>query len=119
MTVTDTVTATGGDLLLDAAGALAIDNAVTATAGNASLIAGGAITQAAAGDVTVGGNLDVEAGGAITMNADASSASTGNGNIRYLSTVGDITLGLLNAGTGNVRVQALERQHRRWSCGTE
>ncbi|WP_229146672.1 LysM peptidoglycan-binding domain-containing protein [Alcanivorax sp. 1008] len=107
LTVTDTVTATGGDLLLDAAGDLAIDNAVAATAGNASLIAGGAITQAADGDVSVAGNLDVEAGGAITMNADASSTSTGGGNMRYLSTVGDITLGVLNTGTGNVRVQAL------------
>ncbi|MCC1496990.1 hypothetical protein, partial [Alcanivorax sp. 1008] len=106
LTVTDTVTATGGDLLLDAAGDLTINNGVTATAGNASLIAGGLITQSATGDVIVAGNLDVEAGGAITMNADASSTSTGSGNIRYLSTVGDITLGLLDAGTGNVRVEA-------------
>ncbi|MDF1628150.1 MAG: hypothetical protein P1U78_00020, partial [Alcanivoracaceae bacterium] len=60
--VDEAVSATAGDLLLDAVGNLAINNTVEATAGNASLLAGGAITQAAAGDVTVGGNLDVEAG---------------------------------------------------------
>ncbi|MCK5875981.1 MAG: hypothetical protein KAG82_14890, partial [Alcanivoracaceae bacterium] len=108
LTVTDTVTATDGDLLLDVAGNLQIDNVVTATTttttGNASLLAGGSITQSETGDVNVDGSLDVEAGTTITMVDDGAdgAVSTAGGNIRYLAT-GDIRLASLNGA--NVLVQ--------------
>ncbi len=104
LTVTDTVTATAADLLLDAAGNLQVDNTVTATAGNASLLAGGAIGQSATGDVTVGGTLDVFAqGGDITMTDGAISLATGN--IRYEAT-GDIRLASLSGADVEVRAGA-------------
>ncbi|MGB1221273.1 MAG: beta strand repeat-containing protein, partial [Alcanivoracaceae bacterium] len=99
------VQAINGDLLLDAATDLLIDNTVTANAGNVSLIAGGAITQADIGDVSAGGSLDVDAGTTITMDdsgADSATA-TAAGNIRYLAG-GDIRLGGLD-GT-DVRVES-------------
>jgi autotransporter-associated beta strand protein len=104
LTVSNPVTATANDLLLQALGGhLAVNAAVTATAGSLSLLASGNVTQAAAGDVTAGGHLDVEAtSGPITMDASAVSTAAGS-NLRYRA-AGDIRLGHVSAA--NVLVES-------------
>ncbi|WCJ60221.1 hypothetical protein NXS98_03575 [Fontisphaera persica] len=100
------VAGTGGNLRLTALAAnrgIVLNAPVTTDTGHVSMLAGRDITQNTGGNVvTGGGTVDVEAGGAILMQNGVTTTS-GGGNIRYQA-AGRITLGGLNAGTGNVSV---------------
>ena len=103
LTVSNAFAASTGQALLHAQGGnLAINNTINAGT-NASLLASANITQAAAGDATVGGSLDVHAqGGDINMTDGAVSDVTGN--IQYLAT-GDIYVAQIDSAA-NVRIEA-------------
>jgi len=96
----DTTEATNADITLNAS--------VTSTTGNISIIGKDNITQNANGDITTSEStktIDLLADNAITM-VDGAVTQSNNSNIRYEATAGDITLGELNAGTGNVALTA-------------
>ena len=99
ITLTDDISATGTVTLAATAGDI-----ITAAEDAGAEIAGTTVTLNAlagnVGDAGVGGAIDVTASAAV--NADV---STANGNI-YIDAVDDIPLGLLNAGTGTVTVNA-------------
>ncbi len=66
------------------------------------------LVQNAAGHLrtdALGRTIDVLAANAITMNV-AANATTNHGDIRYQADTGDITLGTLNAGTGDIALIA-------------
>ena len=96
-----------GNLLLQAGGGITLNSSVVSTGGDMSLIAGDdGLTQAADGDLTTvgaGKTITVQAGGGITMAAGAR-ALTNNGNIHYGTEIGDIVIGGLNAGSGQIAV---------------
>lgn len=103
-TAANTASANGNLLILGKAGSAAnsdIDlNALVSAsgAGNVSVLSAHGVNQNA-NITTAGGTVDVDAGnGNITMGAGTATASSG-GNIRYAAT-GDISLDLLNTGTG-------------------
>ena len=106
------VSATGSSaniLLNAAAGAVDIQTGVMSANGNISINAGTTVSQStSASDITAlasGKTVDVKAGSGISM-VDGALTQSNNGNIRYESTTGDITLEELNAGTGDVSVTA-------------
>jgi len=104
--VSDAVLA-AGDILIRAGGAGSdlTQNAgadIVSSGGDISLLAQDAIAQDAA-VTSSGGTIDVEAfDGALTM-ASGTITGSGGGNIRYAAN-GDVALGLLNAGAGDVSV---------------
>jgi len=108
LTVTGDVSlgGSGGLILLQAqAGDLTLGGSVIATGAAVSILGQGSVTQAAdTSVVSTGGTIDVEATtGAITQD-DTSLISTGSatgGSVRMKS-AGDITLGGIEAGSGNV-----------------
>ena len=88
---------TGSDLTQNAGADIS-----TTGSGNISLLAQNSIEQNA-NVTTVGGTVDVEAfNGSISMGSGTETVS-GGGNIRYASS-GDVSIGLLNAGAGDVSV---------------
>jgi hypothetical protein len=98
-----------GNVLIEAQGTgqnVTLNAGVTSGTGNISVIAPNAVSQTSdeADITTTGGTIDVEAGGAITMASNALANSNG-GDVRYVAGT-DVTLGQLNAGTGNIRVEA-------------
>ncbi|ANT65946.1 calcium-binding protein [Prosthecochloris sp. CIB 2401] len=99
----------GGNILINAvAGSVQVQSGVKANDGNISINAGTTVEQSAAGDITAaasGMTIDVQAVNAITM-ADGAVTESTDGNIRYEATAGDVTLGELDAGTGDVAVIA-------------
>ena len=102
LTVDSAVATTGGNIKLATnTGNIDINNTVDAS-GDLSVLSAGSLSQAAAGDMTAGGTLDVQAANGITMTDGA--VSTATGNLRYLTTAGDIALASLNGA--NVRVDA-------------
>ncbi|NML47853.1 LEPR-XLL domain-containing protein [Ramlibacter sp. G-1-2-2] len=93
-----------GNLLLQAGGS----TSDIALAGSAS--AGGAMSLIAGRDATVkstvtttGGSIDIQSGGRIDAQQGSAIAS-GNGNVQLLALSGSVTLELVNAGTGTVRI---------------
>ncbi len=107
LAVVQPVTAHGdGNILLVAVNDLAVQSAIGSTSGNISILAGGDLTQTSTGDIATGdGTVDVQAAtGSIAMSAGAS-AATLNRNIRYQAGA-NVSLGMLNAGSGNVGVIA-------------
>jgi hypothetical protein len=112
ITVADAIQA-GSDILLQAGGVEAdgIDsnlnlqnngNITSTGAGYISLLAEDTINQDA-NVTTNGGTVDVEAFGNSIAMADGTVTNSNGGNIRYAAS-GNIELGLLNAGTGDVSV---------------
>ncbi|MEM6691509.1 MAG: hypothetical protein AAF664_18925, partial [Planctomycetota bacterium] len=104
----------GLDIVLAAGGSDSdanIDSSVTSASGSITVLAQDVVVQSADGDLetsTSGETIYVRAvDGSITMDADASSTTT-DGNVFYRadSAGQDITIGQLNAGAGDVAVQA-------------
>ncbi|MEX0331567.1 MAG: filamentous hemagglutinin N-terminal domain-containing protein [Puniceicoccaceae bacterium] len=95
----------GADVLLSAGGVASnLDlNASVDSGDGTSLLAGNSVLQSA--NVTAGGSIDVEAtNGAITMDPGSSSTAT-DANIRYAAN-GDVTVGSLAAGAGDVSISS-------------
>lgn len=107
VTLDNAVSATavsGSQVRVSAGTSLAVNAAVSSAGGYVSLLAGGAITHAAAGGVsTLGGGIDEQAGGALAF-APATVVSTAGGGLR-LQSGGVLTLGQLNAGSGEAWLQ--------------
>ena len=105
--VKDATVAAGDNLRLGSAGNVTVDTGVTMTAvGNATI--------EAKGDVTLNSNVkttgekktvDIEAGNTVAM-GNGVTVSTENGNIAIYAAQGDISIASLNAGTGNVWLEA-------------
>jgi hypothetical protein len=89
-------------------GDLALNAVVWSTNGTVSLLAQNSVIQNTGGSIYVlgaGRNADVEAyGGSVSM-AAGTSAMTAGGHIR-VAAANDVALGLLNAGAGNVSINA-------------
>lgn len=101
-----------GNILLNASsGSLSFYGALTSTSGNISLLATKDVLLNSATQITTGfpasvstsGNpsIDIQAGQAITM-VIGSQVQTGNGNLRLAANGGNLTLGVISAGIGNV-----------------
>ena len=121
VTSTATTGAVGqiGNILLQTGNAgagpadLLLQAGVTTSAGSISLVSASGITlddlqpgSAPTVRTLAGGqSVDLTAAAAITFEGLAQLA-TNNGNLRVLSSAGDITLGVLAAGTGNVSLRA-------------
>ncbi|MEI7840566.1 MAG: LEPR-XLL domain-containing protein, partial [Methylococcaceae bacterium] len=100
------VTTQSGNILLNAAANLNIQSAIENVSGNISLISGAMLSQSATGNLTTvnSGTIDVTA--ATILMANGSTTKTADTNIRYTSTGGDITVGILNAGKANIALFA-------------
>ena len=95
---------TTGNVRLEAGTGITINSAVKSGSGALTLLAQtGNILQASQGGLeTSGASIDVQAtAGPITMEDGATAVSSGIGDIRYQA-MGDIKIGGLNAGSGNV-----------------
>lgn len=101
-----------GNIFLNAsAGNLTFYGALTSTSGNVSLLASKDVLINSATQMTTGfpssaatssnPSLDIQAGQAISM-VIGSQMQTGNGNIRLAANGGNMTLGFISAGIGNV-----------------
>ncbi|MDD5214001.1 MAG: LEPR-XLL domain-containing protein, partial [Methylococcales bacterium] len=101
-----------GNILLNAsAGNLTFYGSLTSTSGNVSLLASKDVLINSATQLTTGfpssaatsGNpsIDIQAGQTISM-VIGSQMQTGNGNIRLAANGGNLTLGFISAGIGNV-----------------
>ncbi len=100
----DAAITAASNLRLSAGASLAVNAAVVSTAGQLSLLAVSAISHTAAGTLsTSGGAIDEQAGTSLTMAAGTTLASNG-GRLRLLAG-GALTLGQLNAGTGEAWLQ--------------
>jgi hypothetical protein len=103
-----------GNILLQTvnSGSITINAGLNSERGAISLIARENITQSANGDIQITTGTGVQTNtiyaqavtGSIQMNADASSTTKG-GNIFYRA-ANNVTVGILNAGTGGIWVQA-------------
>ncbi len=100
------ITTQSGNILLNAAANLNIQSAIENVSGNISLISGAMLSQSATGNLTTvnSGTIDVTA--ATILMANGSTTKTADTNIRYTSTGGDITVGILNAGKANIALFA-------------
>jgi len=86
-----------GNILLNAvAGNLKVEAPIKTTSGHINLLSGATISQTTEGDIsTTSGTIDVFAATAITM-ADGAETKTTNQDIRYKTSTGDITVGLIS-----------------------
>lgn len=94
-----------GNVLVNAFGNLTIQSAIETQGANIQLLSGATISQTAAGSLIASGTIDVKAATDIVM-AENTIVRTANSDIRYKTDTGNITLGVLNAGTANVAVIA-------------
>ena len=95
-----------GEELEDHADDITLNASVSSTGGHISLNSADGIVQGAEGDITAqaeGTTIDLLAGDEIDMDMAAEATST-NGHIRYEAVTGDVTLGTITAGSGNVAV---------------
>lgn len=101
-----------GNILLNASsGSLSFYGALTSTSGNISLLATKDVLLNSATQITTGfpssvatssnPSIDIQAGQAITM-VIGSQVQTGNGNLRLAANGGNLTLGVISAGIGNI-----------------
>jgi len=92
VTVNNGVTGNGGNLLLKSGAAMTINAAVSSGAGALSLNAAGTVSQ----KVSISGaSIDVDSGTAILM--DDGATATASGNVRY-ATTGTLALGAIDSG---------------------
>jgi hypothetical protein len=111
--IVDSAVNATGSILLAAGGAnrdLTLNQQVNSTAGSITLLAQRTIVQNNLGDVaTSGGTIYARAiDGSITMNragTDNAISSSSGGNIYYRAAL-NVTIGVLNAGTGGIWVEA-------------
>ena len=104
----DEVINASGNVLLQTTSEAITVNAPVFSAGNVRIDSAAAITQSASGEITLSSSaktLYARATVALIM-ADGAFAQSTDGDIRYESTNGDITLGQLIAGAGNVALKA-------------
>lgn len=91
-----------GNVLLNTAGNINLQAAIETINSPIQLIAGDTLSQLGNGNLFAGGTIDVLAKNAIVMNAGTLAKTSGNKDIRYETTTGDMTIALIDAGKGNV-----------------
>lgn len=96
-----------GNILINAFGNLTIQSAIETQGANIQLLSGATLSQTGTGSLIASGTIDVNAATDIVM-AENTLVRTLNSDIRYKTDTGNITLGSLNAGTGNVTIIAGE-----------
>ncbi len=97
-----------GDAGEDDADDLTLNGAVVSTGGHITLVAADDLNFGVNGDVTTsaaGKNIDVTAGSDVVM-VDGTVLTTNNSDVRVVATAGDLTVGLVTVGTGNVALVA-------------
>ena len=101
-------TGEAGEALEDHADDIALNASITSSGGHIRLDSADGIVQGANGDIAAqgeGATIDLTAGDEIDMDIAAETTST-NGHIRYEAATGDVTLGTITAGSGNVALIA-------------
>jgi hypothetical protein len=91
-----------GNVLLNAAGNITLQAAIENLSAPIQLISGATLTQLENGYLLGGNTIDVAAKDTIMMNAGALTKTINNNDIRYKTTTGDMTIGLIDAGKGHV-----------------
>ena len=115
VSVTDTVTTAGGNVIIDAETSITV-NLINAGAGDVTLDAGGpvnGVTDDATADVVgstisltaevvgIGTTTALDITAATALNSDT---TADNGN-QFIDSIGDLPVGLVDAGTGNVTLR--------------